>query len=84
MITYGVTGLLVCRDALTGRALWKNEVSQTYGVVQNFFGVGAAPMVAGDLVVVMVGGSPPEDQDLPRKVNWIVSSPTEQHWLHLI
>ena len=65
VITYGVTGLLVCRDALTGRALWKNEVSQTYGVVQNFFGVGAAPMVAGDLVVVMVGGSPPEDQDLP-------------------
>ncbi|MEC8473267.1 MAG: PQQ-binding-like beta-propeller repeat protein, partial [Planctomycetota bacterium] len=65
VITYGVTGLLMCRDALTGSTLWKNEVSQTYGVVQNFFGVGAAPMVAGDLVVVMVGGSPPEDQDLP-------------------
>jgi outer membrane protein assembly factor BamB len=32
--------------------------------VQNFFGVGASPLVMNDLVVVMVGGSPAADQSV--------------------
>ena len=65
VVTYGVSGNLTCRDASSGAKLWAVEVNQKYGVVQNFFGVGAAPMVVDDLVVVMVGGSPEEDQELP-------------------
>lgn len=65
VITYGVTGLLICRQKSDGKKLWQVDASEDYGVVQNFFGVGASPLVTDDLVVVMVGGSPPEDQDLP-------------------
>lgn len=65
VITYGVTGLLTCRQKSDGRQIWQVDVNKKYGVVQNFFGVGASPLVVDDLVVVMVGGSPPEDQDLP-------------------
>ena len=65
VITYGVAGNLICRDASSGAKLWGVDVNQKYGVVQNFFGVGAAPMVVNDLVIVMVGGSPAEDQELP-------------------
>ncbi len=65
VFTFGVTGQLTCRAVGDGRSLWSTNTSETYGVVQNFFGVGAAPLVINDLVIVMVGGSPPEDQSIP-------------------
>jgi len=65
VITYGVTGLLICRHVEDGKKLWQVDANQAYGVVQNFFGVSAAPLVTEGLVVVMVGGSPPEDQNIP-------------------
>ena len=34
--------------------------------MQNFFGVGSTPVVEGDLLIVMVGGSPAESQDAGR------------------
>ncbi len=37
------------------------DVNEKYNVIQNFFGVAASPLVYGDLVWAMVGGSP-EDQ----------------------
>ena len=63
--TMGVTGLLTCRDTEAGALIWSNDTQATYGVVQNFFGVASAPLVIDDLVIVMVGGSPPEDQNFP-------------------
>ncbi|NND97432.1 MAG: PQQ-like beta-propeller repeat protein [Pirellulaceae bacterium] len=60
--TMGVGGQLTCRDIADGRLIWTVDTSQRYGVVQNFFGVGGSPLVLGDLVIVMVGGSPPGDQ----------------------
>jgi len=33
-------------------------------VIQNFFGVGCSPVLHDDLVIVMVGGSPPEDKQI--------------------
>ncbi|MGE0608564.1 MAG: PQQ-binding-like beta-propeller repeat protein, partial [Pirellulales bacterium] len=33
--------------------------------IQNFFGVGSAPLVEGDLLIVMVGGSPAADRRVP-------------------
>jgi outer membrane protein assembly factor BamB len=64
VITMGVTGLLSCRNADDGKLLWSVETNQKYGVVQNFFGVGSSPLVLGDRVIVMVGGSPAEDQNI--------------------
>lgn len=61
---YGAEGLLHCLDAKEGRVIWKVDTIRDFGVVQNFFGVGSTPVIEGDLLLVMVGGSPPESQRL--------------------
>lgn len=62
---YGVEGRLTCLTLAEGRLLWSRDVSKDYGVIQNFFGVGSTPVIEGDLLWVMVGGSPPGAADLP-------------------
>jgi outer membrane protein assembly factor BamB len=64
VITYGVTGVLRCRDVKDGTEIWSVDTNTAYGVVQNFFGVGSSPLVLDGKVIVMVGGSPPEDQNI--------------------
>ncbi|MCE9526875.1 MAG: PQQ-like beta-propeller repeat protein [Planctomycetales bacterium] len=59
---YGVEGMLVCVSADKGEEIWKVDTFKDFGVVQNFFGVGSTPVIEGDLLLVMVGGSPPESQ----------------------
>lgn len=63
VLTFGSEGRLECRSLADGASLWHVETSRAYHVVQNFFGVGAAPLVVeatgGTIVVVQVGGSPP-------------------------
>jgi len=63
VVTFGPEGRLECRSLADGASLWQVDTAAEYHVVQNFFGVGAAPLVvatdAGDVVVVQVGGSPP-------------------------
>jgi outer membrane protein assembly factor BamB len=63
---FGVEGMLHCLHAETGRLLWSVDTQARFGVVQNFFGVGSTPVVEGDLLLVQVGGSPPESQRVPR------------------
>jgi outer membrane protein assembly factor BamB len=65
VLTYGVGGQLICRRASDGKVLWSVDTNERFGVVQNFFGVGSSPLVLGELVIVMVGGSPEEDQSIP-------------------
>ena len=66
VLTFGPDGRLECRAIIDGSLLWEVDTSATYHVVQNFFGVGTAPLVVGPLrvgaeertlVVVQVGGS---------------------------
>lgn len=66
VLTFGPDGKLECRAVVDGGLLWEVDTSATYHVVQNFFGVGTAPLVVGPLrsgaeertlVVVQVGGS---------------------------
>lgn len=59
--TYGVAGRLACVGLVDGQLKWEIDVNEKYNVIQNFFGVAASPLVYGDLVWAMVGGSP-EDQ----------------------
>ena len=63
VLTFGPEGRLECRALADGASLWHVETSRAYHVVQNFFGVGAAPLVVdvaeGAIVVVEVGGSRP-------------------------
>jgi len=61
---YGVEGMLHCLDVADGDVHWKLDVNRQFGVVQNFFGVGSTPLVEGDLLLVMVGGSPPDSQSV--------------------
>jgi len=58
--------MLHCVRADDGGLVWKVDTAKRFGVVQNFFGVGSTPVVEGDLLLVMVGGSPPESQDAGR------------------
>lgn len=61
---YGAEGLLHCLKAETGDLVWKVDTVKDFGVVQNFFGIGSTPVIEGDLLIVMVGGSPPESQNV--------------------
>jgi len=71
---YGVAGRLSCIAVADGKELWSRDMNREYGVFPNFFGVGASPLVHGDLLIAMVGGSPPMPglgrsptiNDLPR------------------
>ncbi|MFV1968870.1 MAG: PQQ-binding-like beta-propeller repeat protein [Pirellulaceae bacterium] len=54
----GVEGMLHCLNASNGKPLWRCDTAEKYHVVQNFFGVGGTPVVEGDLLICMVGGSP--------------------------
>lgn len=65
VVTFGVAGRLTCRGVTDGRVKWTVQTSEKYGVIQNFFGMGCSPLIHGDKVIVMVGGSPPEDALLP-------------------
>jgi outer membrane protein assembly factor BamB len=56
---FGVEGMLHCLRAADGTVAWKKDTARDFGVVRNFFGVGSTPGVEGDLLIVPVGGSPP-------------------------
>jgi outer membrane protein assembly factor BamB len=62
---YGPEGMLHCLRVTDGKVLWKVDTRATFGVVQNFFGVGSTPVIEGDLVLVQVGGSPSGSADVP-------------------
>jgi outer membrane protein assembly factor BamB len=63
--TYGPDGMLQCINVTDGKLKWKVDTAKDFGVVQNFFGVGSTPLVFGDQLLVMVGGSGPEAQQVP-------------------
>ena len=63
---FGAEGMLHCLRADNGEMIWNVDTAARFGVVQNFFGVGSSPVVDGELLLVMVGGSPPESQNRGR------------------
>lgn len=56
---FGAEGMLHCLSLHDGALHWKVDTAKKFGVVQNFFGVGSTPVIDGDLLICMVGGSPP-------------------------
>jgi len=61
---FGPEGLLHCLATADGKVLWKKPTTDDFGVVQNFFGVGSTPIVEGDLLIAMIGGSPPNSPNI--------------------
>ena len=56
--TYGAEGVLHCLDVKTGKPVWQRNTSEEFQIPEAFFGVGASPVLEGDLLIVMVGGQP--------------------------
>ena len=62
--TFGPDGILHCLRVRDGAVVWKKNTSDEYRVVPNFFGVGSTPLIEGDLLIAMIGGSPPNSPDI--------------------
>jgi outer membrane protein assembly factor BamB len=56
--TFGAKGRLLCIDLETGKRIWERETAKDFQVPQHFFGVGATPILEGNLLIVLVGGQP--------------------------
>ncbi len=53
--TLGAEGKLHCLKLTTGALIWKRDILQEYHLKQNFFGVGATPLLEGNLLIMNVG-----------------------------
>ena len=71
---FGVEGKLHCLDAQSGKLVWKVDTQKRFGVLQNFFGVGSTPIVSGESLIVMVGGSPEADQGKGNRLDEVGSN----------
>ncbi|MFP6598756.1 MAG: PQQ-binding-like beta-propeller repeat protein [Candidatus Hydrogenedentota bacterium] len=54
--TFGAQGVLTCLDFETGKLLWQRQVNEEFEVPPGFFGVGSAPVIEDDLILLNVGG----------------------------
>src|SRR5262249_18917963 len=54
--TYGITGVLTCFEAESGKQLWQQDVFKNLKVTLPRFGVTCSPLVVGDRGLVSVGG----------------------------
>jgi outer membrane protein assembly factor BamB len=61
---YGAEGMLHCLRTEDGKLLWKVDTRAKYRVRQNFFGIGSTPVIEGDLLIVQVGGSPANSENV--------------------
>lgn len=56
--TFGAEGRLTCLDLTTGKLIWKRNTGTDFDIPSAFFGVGATPILEGNLLIVMIGGAP--------------------------
>jgi outer membrane protein assembly factor BamB len=54
--TFGITGVLACWDAKTGKPVWKIDTLADAKKDNLTFGLSASPLIAGDNVIVQGGG----------------------------
>lgn len=55
LYTYGITGILTCWDAASGKQLWQVDALKQFGAKNLFFGASCSPLVEGKSVLVNVG-----------------------------
>ncbi len=53
---YGISSILTCLDAQTGRLIWQVDMKRAYGAAPAEYGTAASPLVTDRIVVVPVGG----------------------------
>jgi outer membrane protein assembly factor BamB len=54
--TLGVSGILACWKTADGEEVWKTNILEQFKAANLFFGVSTSPIVAGDKLLVLVGG----------------------------
>lgn len=54
--TFGITGILSCHDALTGKLKWRKEFSKQYPATSPWFGVAMSPILDNGMLIAHVGG----------------------------
>ena len=52
----GTMGNFFCLDAASGKVLWQKDLADEYEIQMPIWGIAAAPLVEGDLVIVQIGG----------------------------
>ncbi len=57
LYTFGAEGKLTCMDFETGEVIWQRWINRDFQVPQNFFGVGSAPVIEGDRILLNAGGA---------------------------
>ncbi len=53
----GAVGHLHCLDAVTGAVLWAHDCNREYEIRLPIWGISAAPLIEGDLVICHIGGA---------------------------
>ena len=56
--TFGAEGVLTCLKLEDGEQIWQRKTGDEFNIPPTFFGVGATPILEGNLLIVMVGGHP--------------------------
>lgn len=53
----GATGWLHCLDAASGKILWKRDLQTDHSIKMPIWGITAAPLVEGNLLLLHIGGT---------------------------
>jgi outer membrane protein assembly factor BamB len=56
LYTFGITGVLTCYQADTGKRLWRRDVYKDFAVERPRHGVCCSPLIEGNRVLVSIGG----------------------------
>jgi len=52
----GTMGHMHCLDARTGEVIWKHDLNAEYRIQMPIWGISGAPLVEGEVLIVMIGG----------------------------
>jgi outer membrane protein assembly factor BamB len=65
LYTLGISGILSCFDARSGRVRWRHEFSRQFKTTSPLYGAAMSPVAANGLVIAHVGGveHPPRSKD---------------------
>jgi len=58
VFTLGPQGKLLCLELTSGQKVWERNTTEEFQVSPNFFGAGCTPILDGERLIVLVGGTP--------------------------